>query len=90
MTWRSLPSDSDGCCIERPELSYCLDCFHSTDLRSGIEALDRFLAVLSLDLPAARTLMTTFVLSPEAIGGLEAKSAFDEVLVVWRKAGVDC
>ncbi|MFJ7201861.1 hypothetical protein ACIQV4_41440, partial [Streptomyces sp. NPDC098926] len=51
-------------------LSYCLDCFHSTDLRSVIEALDRVLAVLSLDPPAARTLMTTFALSPEAIGGL--------------------
>ncbi|MFJ7227565.1 hypothetical protein [Streptomyces sp. NPDC098090] len=71
-------------------LSYCFDCFHSTDLRSVIEALDRVLAVLSLDLPAARTLMTTFVLSPEAFGGLKAKSAFDEVLTAWRKAGVAC
>ncbi|MEU9318258.1 hypothetical protein [Streptomyces sp. NPDC048295] len=46
--------------------------------------------MLSLDLPAARTLMTTFVLSPEAIGGLKAKSAFDEVLTAWRKTGVAC
>ncbi|MFE2936601.1 hypothetical protein [Streptomyces sp. NPDC059278] len=70
-------------------LSYCLECFHSTDLRSVIEALDRVLAVLTLDLPAARTLMTALVLSPDAVDP-EAKSAFEEVLVAWRKAGVSC
>ncbi|MET9658158.1 hypothetical protein [Streptomyces sp. NPDC006510] len=70
-------------------LSYCLECFHSTDLRSVIEALDRVLAVLTLDLPAARTLMTTLVLSPGTFGP-EAKNAFDRVLVAWRKAGVAC
>lgn len=70
-------------------LSYCLDCFHSTDLRSVIAALDRVLAVLTLDLPAARRLMTNLVLNPEAVGP-EAKSTFDEVLLAWRRAGVAC
>ncbi|MFJ2645295.1 hypothetical protein ACIO1C_00930 [Streptomyces sp. NPDC087420] len=47
-------------------LSYYLDGAHSIDLRTPIQALERVLAVLSLDLPAARRLMSHLVLNGEA------------------------
>jgi hypothetical protein len=68
-------------------LSYYLDAVHSIDLRSLIGALERVLAVLSLDLPAARTLVSHLVLSPEASA---KRAALDEVIAAWRRAGVAC
>jgi hypothetical protein len=61
---------------------------HDADLPGLIKALDRVLAVFTLDLPAARTLVTRLALntglSPAAL------AALDDVLTAWRTAGVAC
>ncbi|MFB7031540.1 MULTISPECIES: hypothetical protein [unclassified Streptomyces] len=59
---------------------------HHTDLPSLIEALDRVLAVLTLDLPAARTLATRVALNGEI--DEEGQAAFDEILAAWRRAKI--
>ncbi|WP_432154820.1 hypothetical protein [Streptomyces tricolor] len=69
-------------------LSDYLDGVHSTDLRSLIDALERVLAVLSLDLPAARTLVSHLALTPGP--SPDAQAALAEVLAAWRRAGVVC
>ncbi|WP_406291984.1 hypothetical protein [Embleya sp. NBC_00896] len=70
-------------------LSDYLDCGHVIDLRGVISALERVLTVLTLDLPAARTLVAHLVLNPGS-GSPEARAALDEVLLAWRGAGVAC
>jgi hypothetical protein len=69
-------------------LSLYLYSVHDVDLPGLISAVDRVLAVFTLDLPAARTLMSSLALkvklSPEAL------TAFDGVLAAWRGAGVAC
>ncbi|MFD4257685.1 hypothetical protein ACFWR9_08635 [Streptomyces sp. NPDC058534] len=65
-----------------------LDAVHGTDLQGLIEALERVLAVFSLDLPAARQFVSHLALglgtSPEK------RAALDEVLAAWKRAGVAC
>ncbi|MFE3074239.1 hypothetical protein [Streptomyces sp. NPDC059247] len=60
--------------------------FHHTDMRSMIDALERVLAVLALDLPAARTLATCIALSTDL--GNTRRAARDEILNAWRRAGI--
>ncbi|MGK5631834.1 hypothetical protein [Streptomyces sp. URMC 123] len=69
-------------------LSYYLDGVHGIYLRGLIGAVERVLAVLSLDLPAARTLVTHLVLNSKA--SPESGAARDEVLAAWRRAGIAC
>ncbi|GAB2891318.1 hypothetical protein [Streptomyces mayteni] len=69
-------------------LSYYLDSVHSTDLRGLLAAVERVLAVLTLDLPATRELVTHLVLT--SAPSPETRAALDEVLAAWRRAGVPC
>ncbi|MER8237322.1 hypothetical protein [Streptomyces sp. NPDC094049] len=57
-----------------------------TDLRSTIDTLERVLAVVALDLPAARTLATRIALSGNL--GDTGRAALDEILAAWRRAGI--
>ncbi|MFD9069799.1 hypothetical protein [Streptomyces lasiicapitis] len=65
-----------------------LDAVHGADLQGLIDALERVLAVFSLDLPAARRFVSHLALglgtSPEK------RAALDEVLTAWQRAGVTC
>ncbi|MYW03348.1 hypothetical protein [Streptomyces sp. SID3343] len=79
--------DDGGACLVSL-LSDYPDPIHSIDLRSLIDALERVLAVLSLDLPAVRKLVIHLVLNAEV--GPEARAACDDVLAAWRRAGVAC
>ncbi|CAM5286907.1 hypothetical protein GCM10010329_85830 [Streptomyces spiroverticillatus] len=65
-----------------------LTAVHDTNLRGLTEALERVLAVLTLDLPAARPLITHLVLKTEV--SQEDRAALDDVLEAWREAGVAC
>jgi hypothetical protein len=69
-------------------LSLYLYSVHDADLPGLIAALDRVLAVLTLDLPAARTLVSRLALNT----GLspDTRTALDDVLAAWRGAGVAC
>ncbi|MDQ1033608.1 hypothetical protein QFZ75_000024 [Streptomyces sp. V3I8] len=67
-------------------LAFYLDSVHHIEVPALIGAVERVLAVLSLDLPAARTLITHLVLNPDV--GPEARSAYDDVRAAWRRAGV--
>ncbi|MFE0777836.1 hypothetical protein [Streptomyces sp. NPDC058861] len=62
-----------------------LESVHHTGLPGLIEAVDRALAVLALDLPAVRTLATRVALTGEI--GEEDQDVFGEVLAAWRRAG---
>ncbi|MGA5874021.1 hypothetical protein [Streptomyces cinereoruber] len=53
---------------------------HHTGLSGLIEAVDRVLAVLTLDLSIARTLAARVALNGEIGEGEEGRAAFDEVL----------
>lgn len=65
-----------------------LDAVHDTDLQGLIEALERVLAVFTLDLPAAHQCVSHVALglgtSPEK------RAALDAVLAAWKRAGVAC
>lgn len=69
-------------------LSLYLCSVHDADLPGLTGALERVLAVFTLDLPATRTLVAHLALntglSPDAL------AALDDVLAAWRGAGVAC
>jgi len=69
-------------------LAHYLKDVHHIEVTDLVGAVERILAVLSLDLPAARTLITHLALNPEA--GPEARSAYANVRAAWRRAGVVC
>ncbi|BCM72571.1 hypothetical protein CFC35_38940 [Streptomyces sp. FBKL.4005] len=61
---------------------------HSADLRSLIDSLERVLAVLSLDVPVVRTLVSHLALNPGP--SADGQAALADVLAAWRRAGVAC
>ncbi|MER5442584.1 hypothetical protein [Streptomyces sp. NPDC002790] len=65
-----------------------LDAVHDIDLQGLIEALERVLAVFTLDLPAARQFVSHLALGLGA--GPERRAALDAVLAAWKRAGVAC
>jgi hypothetical protein len=69
-------------------LALYLHSVQDADLPGLIEALDRILAVLTLDLPAAHTLMARLALNVQL--GPDNLTALDDVLAAWRRAGVAC
>ncbi|MFJ2272498.1 hypothetical protein ACIOHO_40815 [Streptomyces sp. NPDC087849] len=84
---RAATNDDDSACLA-DLLSYYLGSVHSTDLHALTGALQRTLAVLTLDLPAARALMTYLVLGHGTTPS--AREAHSEVLAAWRGAGIIC
>ena len=64
------------------------DVLHDTDLRGVVTVLERILAVLTLDLPGTRALVTRLLLQQEV--SPDNRAVFDDVLVAWRNAGVAC
>ncbi|MEV6551296.1 hypothetical protein AB0M57_21655 [Streptomyces sp. NPDC051597] len=57
-------------------------------LSTVLHALEHVLAVPSLDLPAARALLTRLVLDPAAVP--QTQAAFSDILAEWRTAGIAC
>lgn len=70
-------------------LAHYLQDVHHLEVADLIGAVERILAVLSLDLPAARTLLIHLALNPEAVPP-EARSAYHDIQAAWRRAGVAC
>lgn len=84
---RAVDADDDSERLANLLADY-LDGVHGTNLPGLIDALDRVLAVLTLDLPAARKLVARLLLSPEA--SPESQADLDEVRAAWNRAGVAC
>lgn len=57
-------------------------------LSTLLNALEYVLAVLSLDLPPARALLTRLVLDPAAVP--QTQAAFSDILAEWHTAGIAC
>ncbi|MFS0697996.1 hypothetical protein [Streptomyces nitrosporeus] len=70
-------------------LTHYLQDVHHLEVPDLMGAVERVLAVLSLDLPAARTLLTHLALHPGA-DLPEARSAYHDIQAAWRRAGVAC
>ncbi|MDT0413715.1 MULTISPECIES: hypothetical protein [Streptomyces] len=67
-------------------LGLFLDAVHGLELADLVARLEHVLAVLTLDVPAARTLATHAALQQS--DAPEAREALTEIFAVWREAGV--
>ncbi|MEU4507727.1 hypothetical protein [Streptomyces sp. NPDC024089] len=70
------------------QLAYYLDLAHGTDLPTLARTTTMVLAVLTPDLVAASTLITH--LSVGSGDDASMRTAYDEVVAAWRRAGLAC
>ncbi|MER5748057.1 hypothetical protein ABT097_32910 [Streptomyces sp. NPDC002225] len=68
--------------------SYYLDLAHGTDLPDLTRTTAMVLAVLTLDLAAASTLITHLTVGSDDDASM--RTAYDEVVAAWRLAGLAC